>query len=163
MLMLADIEADSLHSQQGNIYLAKQFKATLAAAGIEGIANTALHPGNIHTSLLRGAGASYGKVAAPLLNLLSRLFLSTPDQGALTSLFAATSAHVDEKKMDGKYLVPVGVPELPDAAARDLDGKRGQEMMRFCAVFVKEKVDVDFDGVMKATTKEAASGANAKP
>lgn len=142
-------------SQQGNILLAKRFKAELATAGIEGITNVAVHPGAVSTNLLQGARQSWGILGAPTIFLMKKLFV-TPNEGTLTSLYAATSADIDDKKLDGEYLVPTARRGRPNAAGQDVDGKRGEELMRFCAVFVKEKVDVDFDTVIKSA-KEATA------
>lgn len=144
-----------MNSQQGNILLAKRFKATLAAAGISGITNLSLHPGNIATNLLSGTRQSYGIISAPFIPIMKK-FLITPNEGALTSLYAATSAEIDEKKLDGEYFVPTAQHTKPNAAAQDTDGKRGDEMMSFCKAFVKEKVGVDFDAVLKEA-KEASA------
>jgi hypothetical protein len=78
-------------------------------------------------------------------------FLTTAEDGARTSLYAATSAEVDAKKLDAAYLVPTA--KLAQSTAYSRDAQKGDEMMAFCAAFVKEKVGVDAEAI-KAEVKQ---------
>ncbi|CAJ0634031.1 16564_t:CDS:2 [Entrophospora sp. SA101] len=70
-------------------------------------ANT-LHPGAIKTELTRGLVDNWGIWLVPFIKLAGLVKL-TPDDGALTSLYCATSPEIEEKKFRGKYFIPFGV------------------------------------------------------
>nr|CAG8516214.1 10061_t:CDS:2 [Entrophospora candida] len=65
-----------------------------------------LHPGNVNTELI---GKITNKWTAPLWGLAKCIFLITPDDGALTTLYCATSPEIENKNLRGKYFIPFGV------------------------------------------------------
>ncbi|KDN46611.1 short chain dehydrogenase [Tilletiaria anomala UBC 951] len=132
-------------SKTGNIILANELKKITAG---ENIANISLHPGNINTELMRGPVASYG-IPNPILRALLSTLLLTPEQGALTSLYACTSPEVDEKKLNGAYLQSIARVGNKAAHAEDKDGVLGNELMAFVRSFGKEKINVDVDALIK--------------
>ncbi|KAI8802832.1 hypothetical protein BJ742DRAFT_831580 [Cladochytrium replicatum] len=78
-----------------------------------------VHPGVVDTELLRGPYAlaeQAGWKAKPLV-FLGKLFMPlmqiNPQQGALTTLYAATSTEIVEKDYRGQYFVPYGKLEKP--------------------------------------------------
>ncbi|KZO91909.1 NAD-P-binding protein [Calocera viscosa TUFC12733] len=89
------------HSKLANILFAKELQRRLDAQSIPAI-TVSLHPGSVSTD-----GA---KKAVGFLYPLANLFFTTPFNGALTSLFAATSPQVlkDKDTYKGAYLVPYG-------------------------------------------------------
>ncbi|KZV69594.1 NAD(P)-binding protein [Peniophora sp. CONT] len=81
--------------------------------GLESIMVLAVHPGWVLTDgMINGAQA--------WLAWLTRAFAMTPEQGAYTTLFAATAPEVREEreKYGGKYLVPFGKVQRPKKGAR---------------------------------------------
>lgn len=64
------------------------------------------------------------------------MFIS-PEQGAITQLYAATSPEVTEKNLKGKYLVPYGKVETPTALGQDESGKLAKEFWTLCESLVK--------------------------
>ncbi|CAJ0871523.1 3562_t:CDS:10 [Entrophospora sp. SA101] len=77
-----------------------------------------LHPGSIHTELFRGIIDNWGRWVVPFLNLVNYALL-TPDDGALTTLYCATSPEIEEKNFHGKYFIPFGVESLPGDNGKD--------------------------------------------
>lgn len=55
------------------------------------------HPGGVKTDLYRHMGG--------FLTAILNRFLITPEDGALTQLYLATSPEVEEKKIKGQYYV----------------------------------------------------------
>lgn len=86
------------HSKLANILFTRELAQRYPA-----IKSAALHPGGIDTGLSLGFQNSH-----PWLAILLRpvvLFLKTPQQGALTQLFAATSSNV----ISGQYYIPTAI------------------------------------------------------
>ena len=77
------------------------------------IKSVALHPGGIDTGLSLGFQASHPWLAVLLSPL--RFFLKTPQEGALTQLFAATSP----KAKTGQYYVPTAVENAGSKFSQD--------------------------------------------
>ncbi|KAJ3092763.1 hypothetical protein HK100_006847 [Physocladia obscura] len=68
-----------------------------------------VHPGGVATSIFRPRRFTFLWLLSPLVNLYFWLNWLTPKQGSLSTLFAALSPDVEEKKIKGKYIVPFGV------------------------------------------------------
>ena len=78
------------------------------------IKSVAIHPGTVNTNLSSGFQKDHPIISGALAPWLLKL-LKTPASGALTQLFAATSA--DAKS--GVYYTPVGKETAPSALASD--------------------------------------------
>ncbi len=95
-----------------NIY----FTRSLAIKyGPKGITSFALHPGIVNSNFGEGLGGT-GKT----LLWLARPFMITPEQGALTSIYLATTSRIDAKS--GKYFKNMKVT-APSARAIDEAGR----------------------------------------
>ncbi|KAI8804793.1 hypothetical protein BJ742DRAFT_427083 [Cladochytrium replicatum] len=80
-----------------------------------------IHPGIVNTELLRGLDATYeqdsswgSRVVGPVYKAARKLaanLLLSPEKGALTSLYAATSPEIEAKDFRGQYFVPFGKHE----------------------------------------------------
>jgi NAD(P)-dependent dehydrogenase (short-subunit alcohol dehydrogenase family) len=77
----------------------------------------AVHPGGVATRLGTNTGGALGKIVP----LLMRPFFKTPEQGAATSLYVATSP--DLAKTNGRYFADSRERE-PLSTARDADAAR---------------------------------------
>ncbi|KAG8997604.1 hypothetical protein FRB94_003311 [Tulasnella sp. JGI-2019a] len=102
-----------------NILFAKQLQRIFDDENVNAI-SISLHPGGVDTDFAQKMPASswLGYVLFHLTRLSGQLL--TPAQGAYTTLFAATSPGVqDRKKYGGAYLVPYGGIAEPTAAAKD--------------------------------------------
>ncbi|KAN0063497.1 hypothetical protein ACQY0O_003944 [Thecaphora frezii] len=139
-------------SKVGNILIADELKRMLPET--VRISSLSVHPGIISSGLWRGPGESYGRIVQGLTSLFAPLFMSSPEQGALTQLYACTSPEVDELKLSGAYLVPTAKVGTKSPLASDPEGKLAGQLFRFCRQFVKDKVDVDVDAVLASAGLE---------
>jgi len=95
-------------SKLGNILVSNEFAKRYFSKGIISIS---VHPGGVATE-----GNANG--SAWKLKLMS-LFIYTPDQGALTQLYAGTTLSILEEDLNGKYLEPVAKIASTSAQAKD--------------------------------------------
>jgi len=56
---------------------------------------------------------------SPFTWFLQRFLFITPEQGAITQLYAGTSPEVVEKNLNGKYLIPYARVYEPSTYAKD--------------------------------------------
>ncbi|KAF9071222.1 hypothetical protein BDP27DRAFT_1401582 [Rhodocollybia butyracea] len=103
----------------------------------DGIYCVSVHPGPVATELYRGPLQSWPFLAS-LLRILNMLYY-TPEEGALTHLYAATSLEVEEKKLKAGLLFPTAKPTAKAALAEDKDGKLGVQFWNLCEALVKQK------------------------
>ncbi|KAF9040443.1 short chain dehydrogenase [Hymenopellis radicata] len=85
-----------------NILFTNELQKRLEGTGIYCLS---VHPGVVNSELGRGMAESW-PIIKPFLGL-AWLVLLTPYQGALTSLYAATSPEVEEKDLKAAYLEPI--------------------------------------------------------
>lgn len=117
-------------SKACNILFTRELAKRLEAKGVENVYVNCNHPGGVKTDLYRYIGSW----TTSFLNM----FMITPEDGALTQLYLATSPDVEEKKIKGQYYVPFGVPDTPRgvAASDDMPAK----LWEFTENLLKEKV-----------------------
>ncbi|CAG8814435.1 6232_t:CDS:2, partial [Dentiscutata erythropus] len=96
-----------------------------------------LHPGLIKTELLRGVEADWGFWIKPF-TYISTFFMLSPDDGALTQLYCATSPEIEEKNLRGLYFVPFG--EVGEPTTQGKDEELAKKLWGFSENFVKEKL-----------------------
>jgi len=81
----------------------------------------AVHPGYVATELQRSVGDSYG-FGGRVLGALGYAFAAkTPENGALTTLYAATSPDLDTLDLRGRYFTPYGKDSKPSTFGRDAE------------------------------------------
>ncbi|KAG8742222.1 hypothetical protein FRC12_015420 [Ceratobasidium sp. 428] len=112
-------------SKLASVLYASELQRRFDADGIS-IITISLNPGAVGTD---GAMFVISRipVAGRFANILIGTFFATPDQGALTSMFAATNPVVraEPEKYKGKYLMPVDKVTAPSKLAQDEElGKR---------------------------------------
>ncbi|RIB26761.1 hypothetical protein C2G38_2138145 [Gigaspora rosea] len=101
-----------------------------------------LHPGIIKTEITRGIVANWGTWLNPIISITS-LFLLSPDDGALTQLYCATSPEIEEKNLCGRYFEPFG--EIGEPSAQGKDEELAKKLWNFSENLIKEKLgDVIF-------------------
>jgi NAD(P)-dependent dehydrogenase (short-subunit alcohol dehydrogenase family) len=103
----AHLNFDDLHSEQGNFVFNAYGRSKLAVVVFSyelarrlsgtGVTCNVLHPGLVYT----GFASNMGAVPSAVINLFMRFVGLTPEQGALTSVYLATSPIVE--KVTGKY------------------------------------------------------------
>lgn len=150
------------HSKTGNIYLSDQLARDTAG---ERITNISVHPGVIGTGLYDSYATSWGVVGKKIFGIALKR-MTTVEEGALTSLFAATSPEVDadatgtetiqkERKYNAAYLVPVAKMGKKAAHAVDADGEGAKEMYTFVNRFCQGHFgDLDLDEIKAKALKK---------
>jgi NAD(P)-dependent dehydrogenase (short-subunit alcohol dehydrogenase family) len=97
-----------------------------------------LHPGVVQSEIGRNLQESYGRI----VDMGNRFFYSiagmSAADGALTTLYAATSNKVKEKGYNGKYFVPYGKLATPNGPARDIQLQ--DKLWDFTQTVISEKV-----------------------
>jgi NAD(P)-dependent dehydrogenase (short-subunit alcohol dehydrogenase family) len=105
-----NLKESSPWTRYGQSKLANVLHAKALTKHYPSILSIAVHPGAVNTELLRGPSETYGwlwTVFKPLTGLLGYVAFLTPEQGAVTSLWAATSP--DLTLFDsGNYYEPYG-------------------------------------------------------
>ncbi|KAF9071220.1 hypothetical protein BDP27DRAFT_1419256 [Rhodocollybia butyracea] len=96
-----------------------------------------VHPGPVATELFRGPLESWPFLAP--LSRIANIFLHSPEEGALTQLYAATSLEIEEKKLKAVLLFPIAKPTAKVTLAKDKDGKLGVQFWNLCEALVKQK------------------------
>ncbi|CAG8791698.1 17694_t:CDS:2, partial [Dentiscutata erythropus] len=89
-----------------------------------------LHPGLVDTNMLRRNDLSFAET-----------FLSSsisPEDGAITNLYCATSPEIEEKNYRGKYFVPFGVVGEKSSYAEDED--LAKRLWEFTENLINEKL-----------------------
>ncbi|CAG8665608.1 19466_t:CDS:2 [Dentiscutata erythropus] len=99
-----------------------------------------LHPGVIKTELWNGFVSSWGSWIKPFL-YIGTSFMLTPEEGALTQLYCATSPEIEEKNLHAKYFVPYGKLGKPTAQAKNEE--LAKQLWDFSEKLVKEKLGDD--------------------
>ncbi|KAF9071219.1 hypothetical protein BDP27DRAFT_1419255 [Rhodocollybia butyracea] len=103
----------------------------------DGIYCVSVHPGFVGTELARGPLQSW-PFLAPFVRIAG-IFSLTPEEGALTQLYAATSLEVEEKNLKAGLLFPIAKPTAKAALAEDKNGKLGIQFWDLCEALVKQK------------------------
>lgn len=100
-------------SKVANLLFAQELQRLLDEQGLP-ILSISVHPGGVATPGSKDIGNS-------LFSLVRSAAFLTVDQGAITSVFAATAAEVRENadKYKGKYLEPFGKIVTPNPVAKD--------------------------------------------
>jgi len=127
------------NSKLSNILFNNELQKRLEGTNIHCLA---VHPGVVDTDLFRGLGESF-PLLKPVLSLKSIFrgtVLISPEQGAVTQLYAATSAEVTEKQLKGKYLVPYAKLETPSRLAQDVDGSLAAQFWSLCESLYQAKI-----------------------
>ncbi|KAI9600957.1 hypothetical protein H4Q26_000751 [Puccinia striiformis f. sp. tritici PST-130] len=78
----------------------------------------------------------------PLLNKLnwfSSWVSSTPEQGAIPILYAATELEVEKNDLKSAYIGPFAQVIKPSKVAQDLDGTLGKKFWALCEALVRSK------------------------
>ncbi|PLW27495.1 hypothetical protein PCANC_09524 [Puccinia coronata f. sp. avenae] len=100
---------------------------------------TSVHPGGVDTTI----GIDYWVQRFPILKVVAWLksfILLTPEDGAITSLYAATDLEVEAKDLRAAYLCPFAKVSTASKLARDPEGILGEKFWNLCEALVKEKV-----------------------
>ncbi|CAK4030810.1 Hypothetical predicted protein [Lecanosticta acicola] len=98
----------------------------------------ATHPGAVSTDQPEQAVEAYGTLGKIGVKAV-RPFMKEPlDEGCRSALFAATSAKVDEEKIDGQYLVPDG--KVSDVSKQAEDEALGERLWRLTEEILTDRL-----------------------
>jgi NAD(P)-dependent dehydrogenase (short-subunit alcohol dehydrogenase family) len=98
-------------SKMGNIYFTNELAKRLEGTGVT--ANS-LHPGVVATNFTRNYG--------PVVQFITRLLFISPDKGAQTSIYLASSPEVEG--VSGKYFAKRRLAEPPKGANDEASAQR---------------------------------------
>ncbi|CEP18653.1 hypothetical protein [Parasitella parasitica] len=117
-------------SKACNILFTRELNKRLQAKGVDNVYVNANHPGGVKTDLYRHT--SY------LINTLLNLVLISPEDGALTQLYLATSPDVQKTPIKGAYYVPFANAAEPRGVAASEDAPL--KLWEFTENLLKEKI-----------------------
>ncbi|KAL7314099.1 hypothetical protein PS15m_007754 [Mucor circinelloides] len=117
-------------SKTCNILFTRELSKRLEQKGVDNVYVNANHPGGVKTDLYRHTSS--------ILNFFVNKFLITPEDGALTQLYLATSPDVEQKPIKGEYYVPFANAAKPQGVAASEDGPL--KLWEFTENLLKEKV-----------------------
>ncbi|KAJ4483853.1 short chain dehydrogenase [Lentinula aciculospora] len=120
-----------------NILLTNELQKHLAESGITNICCLLVHPGVVVTELIRSSLQSW-PLLAPLAPII-RMFSITPEQGALTQLYAATSPEVEEKDLKAALLFLFAQPRTKSSLTEDKYDKLGSDFWALCEALMRQK------------------------
>jgi NAD(P)-dependent dehydrogenase (short-subunit alcohol dehydrogenase family) len=100
-------------SKLANVLHANELNERL---GSKGVLVNSLHPGGVQTELQRHLVPSW---LATINDVLMSALLLSPSQGALTSLYAATSLEIAASKEQARYFVPIALAHPKAAMGED--------------------------------------------
>jgi len=101
-----------------------------------------LHPGYVDTELTRNVKDSYGSFVDFLSGISAAIVAKTPQDGALTSLYVATSPEIEgtdgQPPLRGQYFVPTA--KLSTASKKGRDEQLAKKLWEFSEALIKEKL-----------------------
>jgi NAD(P)-dependent dehydrogenase (short-subunit alcohol dehydrogenase family) len=99
-----------------------------------------VHPGVVNTDLFRRFSDTYGALYYLIYPFwkLSTCFLLSPTQGALNSLYCATSTDIVEQNIKGKYFIPFAKIEKESELAQN--DQLAKKLWEFTENLVNEKL-----------------------
>lgn len=103
-----------------------------------------LHLGGVNTDLLRHYPDFFANAAKALFEYFPDRIAFQPDTAALTQVYLAISPEVVEKKMSGKYYVPVGEECDTSDFAKDINLQK----VRLCGTLVVFVMNVNISTCM---------------
>lgn len=101
----------------------------------------ATHPGAVHTGQQDQFKEAYGQLFGTMLKSVVVPFMRAPDQGSLSTLWAATSEDIDKHNYEGKYFTDPG--QLGNESKQACDPELGRNLWNLSEQIVREKVGVD--------------------
>ncbi|OAQ32837.1 NAD(P)-binding protein [Linnemannia elongata AG-77] len=96
------------------------------------------HPGIVKTNLSKSTKDSMGESLGKLIDVVSSVTAMTPEKGALTQLYLATSPEVENKDIRGRYFIPTANEIQPTAESRDEELQ--ERLWTFSENLAREKV-----------------------
>lgn len=116
-------------SKLANLLFALELERRLRVAGVPNLISLAAHPGYAATNLQQAGPEAFGhRLEGAIMRMSNQLFAQSATMGALPSVMAATSAHVEGGDLTGPegFRGVRGLPEIvaPASHARDRETAR---------------------------------------
>ncbi|CAG8569159.1 10890_t:CDS:2, partial [Scutellospora calospora] len=92
------------------------------------------------TELYRNISSNWGSWIKPFVSI-GTFFMLSPEDGALTQLYCATSPEIEEKNYRGKYFIPFA--KLSETTVQGKDEELAKKLWDFSENLVKEKLGDD--------------------
>ncbi|KAF8938966.1 hypothetical protein EDD21DRAFT_374667 [Dissophora ornata] len=107
----------------------------------------AAHPGIVDTEMCRHSADSWGRVPAFFMRTIAKTVAYTPEQGALTPLYCATSPEIeksiskkdDVKGIKGKFFIPIAKQLRPSKLTNSVELQ--EKVWEYTEKLVAEKLD----------------------
>ncbi|KAI8368384.1 hypothetical protein EDC96DRAFT_607352 [Choanephora cucurbitarum] len=119
-------------SKTANILFTRELSKRLEAKGAKNVYVNCNHPGVVRTELYRHLGGVQGFFTSAF-----NLLMTSPEDGALTQLYLATSPEVEQKDVKGSYYVPFADQAKPYGVAASENAP--SELWEFTEKLLKEK------------------------
>ncbi|MBW0541451.1 hypothetical protein O181_081166 [Austropuccinia psidii MF-1] len=126
------------YSKLTNILLTNELQRRLNGTNIYCLS---VHPGVVDTDIFKHFFQSCPSFFVPFGKSVLKWLGSTPREGALTQLFAATSPDIETKKLRAAYLAPYGRVARKSTIAEDPDGSLGLQFWTLCESLVEVSED----------------------
>ena len=101
----------------------------------------ATHPGGVHTDQPEQLKEAYGKVFGTLMKAVFVPFMRSPDEGSLSTLWAATSPEIEEKNLQGVYVTDPG--KWGGESSQAKDEKLRDNLWNLAQHLIQEKAGQD--------------------
>lgn len=101
----------------------------------------ATHPGAVATGQQDQFKEAYGQAFGSIMKAVTVPFMRTPEQGSLSTLWAATSEDVEKEGLQGYYFTDPGTPGKETAQA--CDEQLGKNLWDVSELLVKQKLGDD--------------------
>lgn len=119
--------------------LAKGVLQTGAGAGR--IYALATHPGAVHTGQQDQFKDAYGQLAGTLIKAVTVPFMRSPEEGSLSTLWAASSPDVEMHNLNGEYITDPG--KWGGESEQGKDWQLADNLWKLSTELVKEKAGED--------------------
>lgn len=101
----------------------------------------ATHPGAVHTGQQDQFKEAYGSIFGTVLKYAVIPFMRAPDQGSLSTLWAATSDDIDLHNYEGKYFTDPAV--IGSESKQACDPELGRNLWKLSEDIIREKAGAD--------------------
>ncbi|KAI0628768.1 hypothetical protein C8Q77DRAFT_1161799 [Trametes polyzona] len=100
-----------------------------------------VHPGAVRTGQQEQMKEAYGALLGNIIKSLTVPFMRTPEEGSLSTLWAATSEDVERKGLNGRYFTEAG--QVSEESSQAQDAELGKNLWVLSENLVRQKLGPD--------------------